>query len=81
LTAFCRRHAIGYESPVPVGRYDFAPGQEMQHDTSPHRAAISGVEQRIETAALVLCYSRLLFFQASPVFNRFACKVFLTDAV
>jgi hypothetical protein len=31
----------------------------MQHDTSPHRAPIGGVEQRIQTASLVLCYSRL----------------------
>jgi hypothetical protein len=53
----------------------------MQHDTSPHRAPIGGVEHRIETASLVLCYSRMLFFQATPVFNRFACKVFLTDAL
>jgi hypothetical protein len=29
----------------------------------------------------VLCYSRMLFFQCAPVFNRFACKVFLTDAL
>jgi hypothetical protein len=81
LTAFCRRHAIGHAPPAPVGHYDFAPAQEMQHDTSPHRAPIAGVEQRIETASLVLCYSRMLFFQACPVFNRFACKVFLTDAL
>jgi hypothetical protein len=53
----------------------------MQHDTSPHRAAIAGVEQRIETASLVLCYSRMLFFQAYPAFTRFYCKVFLTDAL
>jgi transposase len=81
LTAFCRRHAIGHEPPAPVGHYDFAPAQEMQHDSSPHRAPIGGVEQRIETASLVLCYSRLLFFQAYPVFTRFYCKVFLTDAL
>jgi transposase len=81
LTAFCRRHGIGHVPPAPVGHYDFAPGQEMQHDTSPHRAPIGGVEQRVETASLVLCYSRMLFFQATPVFNRFACKVFLTDAL
>ena len=36
LTAFCRRHGIGHDPPEPAGRYDFAPGQEMQHDTSPH---------------------------------------------
>jgi hypothetical protein len=81
LTAFCRRHGIGHAPPAPVGHYDFEPGQEMQHDTSPHRTPIGGAEQRIETASLVLCYSRMLFFQASPVFNRFYCKVFLTDAL
>jgi hypothetical protein len=34
-----------YAPPAPVGHYDFAPGQEMQHDTSPHRVSIGGVEQ------------------------------------
>jgi hypothetical protein len=81
LTAFCRRHGIGRAPTPPVGQYDFRPGQEMQHDTSPHRALIAGVEQRIETASLVLCYSRMLFCQAYPVFNRFYCKVFLTEAL
>ncbi len=81
LTAFCRRHGIGHEPPAPVGHYDFQPGQEMQHDTSPHRPTLGGVEQRIDTASLVLCYSRMLFFQAYPVFTRFWCKVFLTDAL
>jgi hypothetical protein len=28
-----------------------------------------------------LCYSRLLFFQIHPTFQRFDCKVFLTDAL
>jgi transposase len=81
LTAFCRRHGIGHAPTPPVGHYDFRPGQEMQHDTSPHRASIAGTEQRIETASLVLCYSRMLFFQAYPAFTRFYCKVFLTDAL
>jgi transposase len=81
LTAFCRRQGIGHTPPAPVGHYDFQPAQEMQHDTSPHRAVLHGVEQRIETASLVLCYSRMLFFQAYPVFTRFYCKVFLTDAL
>jgi hypothetical protein len=81
LTAFCRRHGIGHAPPTPVGHYDFSPGQEMQHDTSPHRASIAGIEQRVETASLVLCYSRMLFCQAYPLFNRFHCKVFLTDAL
>jgi hypothetical protein len=81
LTAFCRRHGIGHAPPMPVGHYDFQPGQEMQHDTSPHRASLGGVAQRIDTASLVLCYSPLLFFQAYQRFTRFTCKVFLTDAL
>jgi transposase len=80
LTAFCRRHGIGHERPLPAGEYHFEPGQEMQHDTSPHKAAIGGKTTRVETAALVLCYSRMLFFQHYPAFNRFYCKVFLSEA-
>lgn len=53
----------------------------MQHDTSPHRAEIAGQVCQVQTASLVLCYSRLLFFQFFPTFTRFDCKVFLTDAL
>ena len=27
LTAFCRRHGIGYTPPTPSGQYDFSPGE------------------------------------------------------
>src|SRR6266498_4893504 len=36
LTAFCRRRGIGQAPLVVAGRYHFEPGEEMQHDTSPH---------------------------------------------
>ena len=81
LTAFCRRQGIGHEPKKPVGEYRFGPGQEMQHDTSPHRAEIGGRVQPVQTASLVCCYSRMLFFQFFPAFTRFDCKVFLTDAL
>jgi transposase len=80
LTAFCRRHGIGYEPPVPVGSYDFAPGEEMQHDTSKHWPRIGGREREAQTASLVLCFSRVTFFQLYPHFTRFECKLFLTEA-
>ncbi len=35
----------------------------------------------MQTASAVLCYSRMLFFQCYPTFQRFDCKVFLTDAL
>jgi len=81
LTAFCRRHGIGHAPPRPAGQYHFAPGQEMQHDTSPHDVQLGGKVRRVQTASLVLCHSRLLFFQHAPRFTRFDCKVFLTDAL
>jgi hypothetical protein len=37
--------------------------------------------RRVQTASLVLCYSRMLFVQHYPSFGRFECKVFLTEAV
>ena len=81
LTAFCRRHGIGYQPPVAAGQYDFPPGQELQHDTSPHEVELAGKKRKVQTASAVLCYSRMLFFQCYPTFQRFDCKVFLTDAL
>ena len=81
LTAFCRRRGIGQEPKIPEGRYHFGPGQEQQHDTSPHKVKLGGVEHVAQTASLVLCFSRRLFFQFYPEFQRFHCKVFLTDAL
>jgi transposase len=81
LTAFCRHHGIGHAPPAPAGQYHFAPGQEMQHDTSPHDVSLGGRIRRVQTASLVLCHSRMLFFQHYPRFNRFTCKLFLTDAL
>ena len=81
LTGFCRRHSIGVEPPEPAGHYHFDPGQEMQHDTSPHRITVAGVERKMQCASLILCHSRMLFAQVFPSFTRFWGKVFLTDAI
>jgi transposase len=81
LTAFCRKHAIGYAPPAPAGHYEFAAGREMQHDTSPHDAQIGALRTRVQTASLVLCFSRMIYFQMYPRFTRFECKAFLTQAL
>jgi transposase len=81
LTGFCRRQGIGQTPVVPAGQYHFEPGVEMQHDTSPHEVEVGGRKHKAQTASAVLCYSRLLFFQINPTFQRFDCKLFLTDAV
>jgi hypothetical protein len=81
LTAFCRRHGIGQKPTLPAGQYDFEPGQETQFDTSPHKVKMAGQLRPVQTASAVLCYSRMLFFQFYPTFQRFDCKVFLTEAL
>ncbi len=81
LTAFCRRHGIGQEPQRVSGQYVFAPGEEMQHDTSPHTLELNGKKRSVQTASAVLAYSRMLFFQCYPTFQRFDCKIFLTDAL
>lgn len=48
LTAFCRRHGIGHEPKKPAGQYHFDPGQEMQHDTSPHDVKLGGKLRRVQ---------------------------------
>jgi transposase len=81
LTAFCRRQGIGQDPIVPTGRYHFEPGVEMQHDTSPHEVIVDGRKYKAQTASAVLCYSRLLYFESWPQFQRFDCKAFLTEAL
>ena len=71
--------------PRRAGEYDFAPGQEMQHDTSPHRVTFApgtaGKPVTVQCAGLVLAYSRRLFIQYYPRFTRFEAKAFLLEAV
>jgi transposase len=72
--------------PRRAGEYDFVPGQEMQHDTSPHRvlfakAGTPGKIVTVQCAGLVLAYPRRLFIQYYPRFTRFEAKTFLLEAV
>lgn len=81
LTAFCRRHEIGVVPAVRAGSYHFEPGEEMQHDTSPHVVEVGGVRRTLQCASLVLCFSRRRYVQCYPRFSRFEARVFLTEAL
>lgn len=81
VTAFCRERKIGVAEKVPAGKYHFDPGEEMQHDTSPHRVTLAGVERLIQVASVVLPHSRMIFAQGYSAFTRFHCKTFLTDTI
>jgi len=62
------------------GTYQFGPGQEMQHDTSPHQVLIGDKLVKAQCVGLVLGYSRKLFIQYYPCFTRFEARVFLDAA-
>ncbi len=62
------------------GEYMFKPGQEVQHDTSPHGILLGEKKKTAQCAGLVLAYSKKLFIQYYPNFTRFEAKVFLTEA-
>ena len=81
LTRFCRVHGIGGRPKERVGRHDFEPGEEMQHDTSPHDVVVGGRQVRLVCASVVLCYSRVRYIRCYHRFNRFVAKIFLTEAL
>ena len=67
--------------PKRSGEYHFPPGQEMQHDTSPHKVQLATKLVTAQCASLTLAYSRRLFVQYYPRFTRFEAKDFLLRAV
>ena len=81
LTSFCRRHDIGTTPKQAFGAYSFAPGEEMQHDTSPHTVPIAGKMVTLQCASLVMCYSRDLYAQVYRRWSRFECRMFLSEGI
>jgi hypothetical protein len=80
LTWFCREHGIGVKEKQPARRIVTGPGEEMQHDTSPCTIELGVRKTSLQCASVVLGYSRMLYVQFYPRFQRFHMKVFLTDA-
>jgi len=81
LTSFCRRHEIGQPAKQRTGRYHFGPGEEMQHDTSPHVVMIDNMLTPVQCASLVQCYSRVLYAEVHTRWSRFECRAFLTEGL
>lgn len=80
LTRIVRDLELREDRKKRAGIYTFGPGEEMQHDTSPHQAIIGDRKVKAQCAGLVLAYSRRLFMQYYPVFTRFEARVFLDAA-
>lgn len=80
LTWFCREQGIGVEEKTPTVVIRTDPSCEMQTDTSPYTIEIGGKKVKRHCASLVFGYSRMLYMAFFPKFDRFHCKIFLTDA-
>jgi len=80
LTRLVRLEGLRQKRPIK-GVYTFKPGEEMQHDTSPHTVMMTGKSVHAHCASLVLCFSRRLFIRYYPRFSRFEAKLFLHDAL
>ncbi|MBK7002194.1 MAG: DDE-type integrase/transposase/recombinase [Rhodoferax sp.] len=79
LTRWVRQAELR-QPPKRSGEYHFEPGQEMQHDTSPHKMEVAGKSITAQCAGLTLAYSRRLFIWYYPRFTRFEAKDFLLRA-
>ena len=80
LTWIIRKYAVRVPRKKRSGEYVFDPGEEMQHDTSPHKVVINGKRVTAQCASLVLANSRRMLIQYYPRFTRFECRVFLSKA-
>jgi transposase len=81
LTYLVRKYQLQQSRSPRVGEYHFKPGEEMQHDTSPHTVLIGGKPIKAQCASLVLAFSRQVFIQYYPCFTRFEAKLFLQEAL
>ena len=57
------------------------PGVEMQHDTTVYRVKLSGQKTKVIASLLYLRYSKRKYLKFYRVFNRFAMKCFLHEAL
>jgi len=80
LTWLIRKEEVRTPKKKRSGRYVFNPGEEMQHDTSPHNIFLGTKKVTAQCASLVMAYSRKLYMQYYPCFTRFECRVFLDKA-
>ena len=81
VTRYLRGVDIGKKAKAPAGQYHFVPGEEMQHDTSPHQVLLGDKQRVLQCASVVLCHSRMIYVQVFEQFTRLQARIFLTEAM
>lgn len=81
LTRLLRDLGLGDCRPLRCDRVPDEPGAEMQHDTTVYQLKLDGRRTRLIASLLYLRYSKRRYLRFYRVFNRFAMKCFLHEAL
>ncbi|MCZ7600583.1 MAG: hypothetical protein M5U09_26615 [Gammaproteobacteria bacterium] len=81
LTRLVRELGLGRPAATRCDHVPDEPGAEMQHDTTVYRVNVAGVVLRLIASLLYLRYSKCRYLKFYRVFNRFAMKCFLHEAL
>lgn len=81
LTRLLRDLELGKSRKVRCDRVPDEPGVEMQHDTTVYQVKLAGQRTKVIASLLYLRYSKRRYLRFYRVFNRFAMKCFLHEAL
>jgi len=81
LTRLLRELGISKTKKVRCDRVPDEPGAEMQHDTTVYQLKLAGRRTKVIASSLYLRYCKRKYVRFYRVFNRFAMKCFLHEAL
>lgn len=81
LTRMLRELGLGRSQPARCDRVPDEPGAEMQHDTTVYRVKLAERSVKLIASLIYLRYSKRRYVKFYRVFNRFAMKCFLHEAL
>jgi len=81
LTRIVRELDLGRSRKSRCDRVPDEPGAEMQHDTSDYQVKLASKRTKLIASLIYLRYSKRRYLKFYRVFNRFAMKCFLHEAL
>ena len=81
LTRMLRELGLSRSEPVRCDRVADEPGAEMQHDTTVYRVKLKERWTKLIASLIYLRYSKRRYLKFYRVFNRFAMKCFVHEAL
>lgn len=80
LTRLLRQKGLGVKKNERCEHRETQPGAETQHDTSPYRIKIAGIQTNITASLLYYRFSKQRYLKFYPQFRRFEMKCFIYEA-